>query len=134
MDRKDFIKNIAIGSLGVIVVGSVLSACKKDGEPDKVDFTINTDGDDYKALKNDGGFVSKDRIYIINNGGDIIAISQVCTHQECPVNYIPSGKTFPCPCHGSIFDIDGNVLQGPAQQPLFKYTVTVDGTTIRVNN
>lgn len=136
MDRKDFLKNITLGSLGVITAGSILTACKKDTGTEVVDFTINTDDEQYKVLKDDGGFVSRDkeRIYIINNGGDIIAISKVCTHQECPVNYIPSGKTFPCPCHGSIFDINGNVLQGPAKQPLFKYTVTVDGTNIRVTN
>ena len=133
MERKEFLKNITLGSLGVVVGGSILSACSKDDSKDEpVDFTINTDEDDYKALKEDGGFVSKDRIFIINNGGDIIAISKTCTHQECPVTYIPSSKQFPCPCHGSVFDINGNVLQGPAQIPLKKFTVTVTGTMIRV--
>ncbi len=53
---------------------------------------------------------------IINRNGEIVAQSLVCTHLGCTLDESPTG--FDCPCHGSRFDEDGNVLTGPAQKPL----------------
>ena len=51
-------------------------------------------------------------------GGDFVAYSAVCTHQQCEVAY--QDGQLACPCHGSIFDpADGGaVVNGPAQEPL----------------
>ncbi|MGB3632595.1 MAG: Rieske (2Fe-2S) protein [Rubrobacteraceae bacterium] len=50
--------------------------------------------------------------------GDFAAYSAVCTHQQCEVAY-QEGQ-LACPCHGSLFDPanGGEVVNGPAQQPL----------------
>jgi len=53
---------------------------------------------------------------IINRNGEIVAQSLVCTHLGCTITESATG--FDCPCHGSRFDEDGNVLAGPAQKPL----------------
>jgi Rieske Fe-S protein len=52
--------------------------------------------------------------------GDFVAYSAVCTHQQCEVAYQPETSELACPCHGSLFDPadDGQVLNGPAEQPL----------------
>lgn len=44
------------------------------------------------------------------------AFSMFCTHQGCET--FLSSQKFVCPCHGSQFNSDGSVLQGPAQQAL----------------
>jgi thiosulfate dehydrogenase [quinone] large subunit len=59
-----------------------------------------------------------------------LAYSAVCTHQGCTVQHVDGG--FACPCHGARFDSSGQVLRGPAQAPLQKFTVVVDGADIRV--
>ena len=57
-----------------------------------------------------------------------------CTHKQGPLNEGPlDGSTVTCPWHGSQFNVcTGAVLQGPAQDPLKTYRVTVDGDVGRV--
>jgi Rieske Fe-S protein len=55
------------------------------------------------------------------------ALSLVCTHLGCTVDEQPGG--FVCPCHGSRFDAQGQVLGGPAVRPLrtLRMELTEDG-------
>lgn len=50
--------------------------------------------------------------------GELKAFSAVCTHMGCVVNWNNAEKSWDCPCHGSRFDVDGEVLEGPAFDPL----------------
>ncbi|GGY80609.1 FAD-dependent oxidoreductase [Streptomyces omiyaensis] len=50
--------------------------------------------------------------------GGLHAVSAVCTHLGCLVAFNNAERTWECPCHGSRFDVDGAVLQGPALSPL----------------
>lgn len=46
--------------------------------------------------------------------GTLVAVSLLCTHVCCTLEFVGSANEFACPCHGSIFDSAGRVLQGPA--------------------
>jgi thiosulfate dehydrogenase (quinone) large subunit len=60
-----------------------------------------------------------------------VAYDAVCTHAGCTVAYNSKSKHLECPCHGSVFDPAkaGNVLAGPAKQPLANIKITVDKGT-----
>jgi glycine/D-amino acid oxidase-like deaminating enzyme/nitrite reductase/ring-hydroxylating ferredoxin subunit len=55
-----------------------------------------------------------------DESGTLHAVSAVCTHLGCIVNWNPAEKTWDCPCHGSRFGFDGGVIHGPAIQDLEK--------------
>ncbi|MDP8942834.1 MAG: FAD-dependent oxidoreductase [Actinomycetota bacterium] len=50
--------------------------------------------------------------------GTLHAVSPVCTHLQCIVEFNNAERTWDCPCHGSRFDHRGEVLQGPAVERL----------------
>jgi len=60
-----------------------------------------------------------------------IALSRVCTHLGCLVNYDKARQIFICPCHAGTFDLEGNVISGPPPIPLPRYAVKVaDGNIV----
>ncbi len=46
------------------------------------------------------------------------AVSPICTHRGCQVQFNNAERTWDCPCHGSRFDVEGKVIHGPAVQDL----------------
>ncbi|HEX6159654.1 MAG TPA: FAD-dependent oxidoreductase [Thermoanaerobaculia bacterium] len=55
-----------------------------------------------------------------DEAGTLHAVSPVCTHMRCDVAFNAAERTWDCPCHGSRFTPDGEVLNGPAKLPLEK--------------
>ncbi|UOD35113.1 Rieske 2Fe-2S domain-containing protein [Deferribacteraceae bacterium V6Fe1] len=67
----------------------------------------------------EGALIIPDKkIAVMRIHGKYEVFSTVCTHLGCNVAFNKEG--FACPCHGSKFDISGNVLKGPATRPLGK--------------
>ncbi|MCW3121529.1 MAG: dependent oxidoreductase, partial [Flavipsychrobacter sp.] len=56
--------------------------------------------------------------------GSIHALSPVCTHAYCIVNWNGEEKSWDCPCHGARYNIDGHVLNGPATEGLKQVDLT----------
>lgn len=58
------------------------------------------------------------RAFIVISGSRIRALSPVCTHLGCLVNWDHNSGEFLCPCHGGRYDRNGAVIAGPPPAPL----------------
>jgi glycine/D-amino acid oxidase-like deaminating enzyme/nitrite reductase/ring-hydroxylating ferredoxin subunit len=72
-----------------------------------------------KILKLNGKKVAAFR----SSSGEVSLCSPVCTHLKCIVDWNEAEKTWDCPCHGSRFHPTGEVISGPAEEPLEKIKV-----------
>jgi cytochrome b6-f complex iron-sulfur subunit len=59
------------------------------------------------------------------NETTVIAMSAVCTHVRCILNYDRERRIIVCPCHDGRFDLKGNVLSGPPPRALPQYEVSM---------
>lgn len=61
----------------------------------------------------------------------LTAYTRICTHLGCTPGLPEADHQMTCPCHGSVYAIDGSVIQGPAEQPLQAVKLEVkDGAVI----
>jgi Rieske Fe-S protein len=75
------------------------------------------------------GVIVGDVVVTQPSAGVFKGFSAKCTHAGCTVNRVADG-TIDCPCHGSKFNLDGSVAEGPAQRPLAVEAITVEGDSI----
>jgi cytochrome b6-f complex iron-sulfur subunit len=70
------------------------------------------------------------RFYVTQHRGGLRAIYQKCPHLGCRVPYCDSAQQFQCPCHGSIYNLIGEYLQGPAPRGMDRFPISIesDGT------
>lgn len=59
-----------------------------------------------------------------------VALMALCTHRSCEVSALPT--SYECPCHGSRFDLNGDVLEGPAEHPLRRLPVVSDPSGVMI--
>lgn len=61
---------------------------------------------------------------VIRTDKGFVALSAVCTHLGCLVEYDAAKRGIHCPCHAAAFDLDGKVTGGPPPKPLPVYSVS----------
>ncbi|HYO20867.1 MAG TPA: Rieske 2Fe-2S domain-containing protein, partial [Flavisolibacter sp.] len=92
--------------------------------PEKIDGLSALAHGEARVVKYEGDTVA---IYKDENGR-IHAVNTVCTHAKCIVGWNRAEKTWDCPCHGARYDIEGNVLTGPARRGLEKVELVKENT------
>ena len=59
-----------------------------------------------------------------------IALSLICTHLGCVVEFNKSSQKLVCPCHAGMYDLEGNVISGPPPKPLTALPLKIEGDSI----
>ncbi len=119
LNRRDLLR-LAGGSTGLAVIGAGCGS--PTGSPPIGPVSAGNVSD--LAV---GSLLVMSNIVVARDENGVYGMSSVCTHAGCLLNdgsrTITAGLV--CPCHGSVFDGDGNVTRGPARAPLQHYQVTI---------
>lgn len=75
-------------------------------------------------------FGSKPALLILTSDDTYHALSAVCTHLGCTVQYRPDLQEVWCPCHNGVYGINGANISGPPPRPLEKFDVILKGNDI----
>jgi menaquinol-cytochrome c reductase iron-sulfur subunit len=113
--------SVAGALLGVSFLRQISNSTIKKSKKIKLGPLSNFPADTYTLVENAKVFVYRDH-------EAVKAVSAVCTHLGCTIAATAEG--FECPCHGSCYSKNGEVLSGPAPSSLSWYTVgkSPDGT------
>jgi menaquinol-cytochrome c reductase iron-sulfur subunit len=69
----------------------------------------------------------KDTAWVVKRAdGGVTAFGPQCTHLGCAYHWDDGRQQFLCPCHSSLFRMDGSVISGPATRPLDRYETKVE--------
>jgi cytochrome b6-f complex iron-sulfur subunit len=61
------------------------------------------------------------------------ALSAICSHLHCILQWDEAGQNILCPCHDGAFDRNGNVLSGPPSRPLRRFPIEIRADEIIVH-
>ena len=67
---------------------------------------------------------------VLRDKEGVTALSLVCTHQGCTVQWREGKQEFYCPCHDGLFDRNGDVLGGPPPMPLEQFQAKIVGNEV----
>jgi glycine/D-amino acid oxidase-like deaminating enzyme/nitrite reductase/ring-hydroxylating ferredoxin subunit len=100
---KDFIKENANVASNLI-----------EGKLDKGDKELNIKPGEAQIINIDGQRAGAYK----DENGDLHVVNTTCTHMGCELNWNNAERSWDCPCHGSRFNIDGKIIEGPAVKDL----------------
>lgn len=66
------------------------------------------------------------RVLVVRTARGFVALSSVCTHLGCIARWQEQERLIFCPCHGSRFGMNGEVISGPAPSPLRHLTISLE--------
>jgi cytochrome b6-f complex iron-sulfur subunit len=139
MNRKQFLKTVAATVVGTPLLG-MLKGCAPSAPiiyarltEDKAVLPASL----LSQLDAPGSYI---KVYIPAHAhplllfqqedGELTAVLSTCSHSGCEVRKV--GTKFECPCHGSEYDLQGNVLRGPAPEPLERFRVVTSGAFLHI--
>ncbi len=144
--RRDFLEKSLYG-IGGIALGSYTliftTGCSDDGPTgpsEQVEIIIDLSLPENRALASVGGSLAlsgndlDEKGILLYRASEMTveAYSRKCTHKGCVIGEFKNGVST-CPCHSSMFNTSGEVVNGPATNPLKEYTTAINGDIVTVN-
>lgn len=127
--RRYFLEALGGGAIGIAATGSIvltaqfLSPNVLREPPSKFKAGSVEDFPTGSVTLN-----KEQKVFIVRaNEGYFYAVSAVCTHLGCIANWKSEEGLLACPCHGSKFDREGRLIEGPAPRSLPRFSMTTNG-------
>lgn len=117
VNRREFV---------VLAAGMVVAGCAGENAPIHLE-EVTVDAGPVADYASEGVYDKhrKAGYFVIRQGGKLFVLSSICTHRHCVVGAEPD-HSFHCKCHGSDYDPNGKVTDGPATQSLPVLPSSVD--------
>ncbi|MDZ4269090.1 MAG: Rieske (2Fe-2S) protein [Mycobacterium sp.] len=128
-------RKTVLAGAGIGVAAAALAACSSGGDSGGEQAAASESPAEPEVLTTTAevpvgsGVIVGEVVVTQPVAGDFKAFSAVCTHSGCLIDSVVDG-TLNCPCHGSKFSLDGEVVNGPAARPLSAEAITVQGDSI----
>ena len=148
-NRREFVKD-ALTGIGTVAFGSFIminqSSCS-EGSPTapndsngETSITIDLSLSENNSLLTIGGVLALAANELDSSGmllyrqseSTVKVYSRNCTHAGCTIGGFSSSGISSCQCHGSMFDTNGNVVNGPAAIPLNQYSATISEDIVTI--
>jgi Rieske Fe-S protein len=116
VSRRHFMKYLGV------LAGTLLACPARWVRAGSLQFSLEK----VEKLQSIGGSVilkikGKDILFIRDTETTVRALDPACTHKGCIVTFNKATKRIECPCHQSVYDMEGRVLAGPAPRGLKNY-------------
>lgn len=134
MDRREFILSAAAAGLAGFCLQGCITHLKTTPPPvegETIVFPLAA----YPALGQVGGVAVAGPVRIGRYKGNIfvrrvsegraLVLGARCRHLGCDVEWEPEDNKFVCPCHGSAYKADGELLEGPARRGLYAWEARI---------
>lgn len=96
-----------------------------EGEPQAITLRV---------ARQDGATESVDRrvVFLVRSGDRVRALDSTCTHLGCRTRVNAETRLIECPCHGGVYDLQGQVIAGPPPRALDELPTRLDGAYVLV--
>jgi cytochrome b6-f complex iron-sulfur subunit len=137
--RRSFLKKLWLG-LGIVavlefagVVVAYLLPHRRSSEKREPGALVEAGRVERFPLNSVTAFV-RGKFYLCRlEDGGFLALSRKCTHLGCTVPWLDKAQKFACPCHGSAFDIRGEVASAPAPRALDIFPLIIENRMVKVD-
>lgn len=139
VQRRTFVRNAALGATGSVVamLGATFGVLMWPNKTGAFGSTLTVSAADVPPVDGAPYRNIQGKFYLVHTTDGLLALYTKCPHLGCTVPWVgpaDSPRAFQCPCHGSMYDYDGNRTGGPAPRPMDIMAVTVQpGGNVEVN-
>jgi cytochrome b6-f complex iron-sulfur subunit len=138
-ERRTFLSRLLTGSLAIgflSALGAILAYLfppeRREFNPGRMRLKVGR-ADEFAVGEGKQVLFHGRPVWVIRLKGGFVALSAVCTHQGCIVTWDEKRALLRCPCHGGLFDTDGNVVAGLPRRPLPHLRVEVLGGEVFIS-
>jgi cytochrome b6-f complex iron-sulfur subunit len=137
VQRRTFVRNAALGAVGSVLAltGAAFGALLWPNKTGAFGSTLAVPPDQVPAVDAPQYRNVAGKFYLVHTQDGLLALYTKCPHLGCTVPWVgppDSSHAFQCPCHGSMYNYEGERTGGPAPRPMdyMGITVEADGTVM----